>query len=159
MLWTECFRFGLFTHTNRRFWQSERYVALKIGMRKSAYTDGNDNSKHEEKLHTRIAEANPSHGGYTIVRRLHDVFTVANGDEEHSCAVYELMREPLNEFRWRLKDERIPLHLFKLYMIILLEALDYLHSECHIIHTGVFVQSDLVSVFLIFGKISRRLIS
>lgn len=49
------------------------------------------------------------------------------------------MREPLWLFRRRFGADKVTrpfLPVFKAYLRILLEGLDYLHSECHIIHTG-----------------------
>jgi serine/threonine-protein kinase SRPK3 len=51
------------------------------------------------------------------------------------------MREPLWIFRRRFGQDYVTTELlpvFKSYIRILLEGLDYLHSECHIIHTGSY---------------------
>lgn len=52
------------------------------------------------------------------------------------------MREPLWLFRRRLagEDRVTPpwMPLIKTYLQILLGGLDYLHSECHVIHTGIY---------------------
>lgn len=49
------------------------------------------------------------------------------------------MREPLWIFRRRFGADKVTrpfLPIFKAYLYILLEGLDYLHSECRVIHTG-----------------------
>lgn len=53
------------------------------------------------------------------------------------------MREPLWIFQQRLPDSKIPARLLKAYMSIFLKALDYLHSECHVIHTGMVFRKGL----------------
>ena len=47
------------------------------------------------------------------------------------------MREPLWLFQRRFKDEMIPLPIIKAYIYILLVGIDYLHTECKTVHTGV----------------------
>jgi len=140
---------------DRRMWKSERYVALKVGVRNSSFGEeeaGRERAEHELKLSTHIAETNPSHEGHSQIRKLFEVFTLRNGDEEHSCFVYEFLREPMNVFQastlrtLRSEGGKIPVILFKFYMKTLLEALDYLHSECHIIHTGMFSHNHLKSL-------------
>lgn len=46
------------------------------------------------------------------------------------------MRETLYHWQRRLPKQRLPLLLFKSYAFLTLQALDYLHTECHLIHTG-----------------------
>jgi serine/threonine protein kinase len=50
--------------------------------------------------------------------------------------VYEPMMEPLWLFIQRWEGGKLPPALSKVYLRFLLRGLDYLHSECHIIHTG-----------------------
>jgi serine/threonine-protein kinase SRPK3 len=61
------------------------------------------------------------------------------------------MREPLWLFRRRVSGEdrvtRLSMPLIKTYLQILLEGLDYLHSECHVIHTGT--SSSALKAFLL----------
>ncbi|KAI9832065.1 MAG: hypothetical protein M1826_002393 [Phylliscum demangeonii] len=73
-----------------------------------------------------LAKTNPSHKGFEV--------TGPNGI--HSCLVLEPMRESLELFRRRLKQSKFMLELLKAYLKALLQGLDYMHSECHIIHTG-----------------------
>lgn len=90
-------------------------------------------------MFTRIANANPNHRGRVILRTVIDDFEVASPNGAHLCLVFEPMREPLWLFRRRFGADRVTqpfLPLFKTYLQILLEALDFLHSECQIIHTG-----------------------
>lgn len=47
------------------------------------------------------------------------------------------MRETLSQFQQRLPRQRLGLPLFKAYIFCLLQALDYLHTDCRLIHTGM----------------------
>lgn len=121
------------TH-NRRKWQGERYVAVKVGTRKDENEEDSDES--EEALYGHIQEANPSHPGYNHVRKLFETFSIDSAHGKHPCYVYELLREPLSVFRRRWDNSKFPVDLLKGYLRIILQALDYLHTDCQIIHTG-----------------------
>ena len=47
------------------------------------------------------------------------------------------MREPFWLFQRRFKDGTIPLPIVKTYIRFLLAGLDYLHTGCRVVHTGV----------------------
>jgi hypothetical protein len=119
-------------------------VALKIAV--SGYTD-EDVAKHERDI-SRSLETNPSHNGFPFVRIMLDNFEATGPDgNKHICLVYEPMREPLWLLQQRMPNGKIPAPLLKVYLGIFLQALDYLHSECHIIHTGEFQRTfELVSL-------------
>jgi serine/threonine protein kinase len=54
----------------------------------------------------------------------------------HLCLAYKAAREPLWIYQNRFESEKFPLPMAKAYILILLAGLDYLHSECRIVHTG-----------------------
>ena len=96
-------------------------------------------ARHELDISTRIAGAKPDHRGRSILRTVINSFEVVSPNGSHLCLVFEPMREPLWLFRRRFGADKVThpfLPIFKAYLQILLEGLDYLHSECHIIHTG-----------------------
>jgi serine/threonine protein kinase len=95
-----------------------------------------DVAKHE-RIITGHLKKNPSHEGFPFVRTMLDNFEVPGPDGPHLCLVYEPMREPLWLFQRRWGG-KLPPALLKVYLRLLLRGLDYLHSECYIIHTGEF---------------------
>lgn len=113
--------------------ESPRYVAVKIG----TCTYGSiAAAEHELKLSQRIAAANPSHPGAGYIRTPIDNFQIDGSHGTHICLVYRPMRETLYDLRSRFKNQRFPPQILKLYVVHLLQGLNYLHSECHLIHTG-----------------------
>jgi serine/threonine-protein kinase SRPK3 len=85
--------------------------------------------------------ANSDHRGRAIVATAVEGFGLDSPTgATHLSLVFEPMREPLWLFRRRITGEDIvtrPLMpLIKTYLQILLEGLDYLHLERHVIHTG-----------------------
>lgn len=93
-------------------------------------------AEHELNISQHLAKTNPSHEGFLFVRTTIDNFELASLHGTHTCLVFEPMREPLWLFQKRCENCKFPLRLLKGYMEFLLKGLDYLHSECHIIHTG-----------------------
>lgn len=83
-----------------------------------------------------INHANPSHEGLSFIRTPIDEFQLEGPEGVHSCLVYEPMRETIFQLQHRLQRQRLALPLFKFFIYCLLQALDYLHTVCHLIHTG-----------------------
>lgn len=119
----------------RSRWNTKNYVALKIGVSGSR---DEVQANHERNM-TRALEANPSHPGYQFVRSMLDTFEIPGpaGRGKHICIVFEPMREPLWMFQERIPDCKLPVPLLKPYIRLMLHALDYLHTQCHIVHTGL----------------------
>lgn len=106
-------------------------MALKI-----INSDHADDAQHEKEIESHITQQNPEHRGRVILRTCLDGFEVTGPEGKHMCLVYEPMREPLWIFQRRFVDRKLPLPIAKAYIYILLVALDYLHSECKVVHTG-----------------------
>lgn len=119
---------------HRWWWNSNRYVTVKI----TATDCVDDDAAKHERIITRHLKSNPSHEGFPFVRTMLDNFEAPGPDGPHLCLVYEPMREPLWLFQQRWENGKLPPALLKVYLKFLLRGLDYLHSECHIIHTGGF---------------------
>jgi serine/threonine-protein kinase SRPK3 len=104
-------------------------VSIKIGA-----LDGN--VARELVTCEHIAGANRDHEGLAFLRIPIDDFKLLGPGGTHTCLVYEPMRETLFRFQQRTPQGRIPLPLLKLFTYCLLQALDYLHTDCRLIHTG-----------------------
>jgi serine/threonine protein kinase len=79
--------------------------------------------------------------GFAFVRAAFDDFiAISPTGAAHLCLVFEVMREPLSQFQHRLVVDSIPPQLLKVYVDFILQGLEYLHSDCQIIHTGVFLR-------------------
>lgn len=125
-----CFQRVISDKSFRWFWQSNRYITLKI-----VVSDAENGANHEAAISKHLG-TNPTHKGFRFVRGVIDHFEILGPDGKHQCLVYEPMRETMTLLQRRFKNGKIPVFLLKEYMMHLLLALDYLHSECHIIHTG-----------------------
>ncbi|KAH9216886.1 kinase-like domain-containing protein [Leptodontidium sp. 2 PMI_412] len=104
-----------------------------------------DVAQHELDVNKHLSIANPSHDGAQYIQTMVDNFEVAGSNGNHICLVFRPMRETLSMFQSRLKKKRLPLELLKLYLVCLLNGLEYLHSECHILHADVKLENILVN--------------
>ncbi|KAK9571763.1 hypothetical protein V6Z88_000140 [Aspergillus fumigatus] len=121
-------------------WQPERFVTLKIINNRSL-----DEAYRERDIEEHISRQNPSHRGRAIIRTHLDSFEVTSSEGSHLCLAYEPMREPLWILQKRFVDQRLPLPIAKAYLLILLAGLDYLHSECGVVHTDLKLDNILMT--------------
>lgn len=97
-----------------------------------------DVARHEKEIERHIAQQNLAHRGRVILRTCLNDFEVTSSEGKHTCLVYEPMREPLWIMQRRFVDRQLPLPIAKAYIYIRLVGLDYLHSECKVIHAGEY---------------------
>jgi serine/threonine-protein kinase SRPK3 len=111
--------------------EPNKYVAIKICTCTSAK---DEDTRHELDITIHISSANSTQPGRAIIGTAIEAFGLdSHTGSTHLCLVFEPMREPLWVFRRLLAGEdrvtRLSLPLIKTYLQILLEGLDYLHSE------------------------------
>ncbi|KAL2060824.1 hypothetical protein VTL71DRAFT_8876 [Oculimacula yallundae] len=118
------------------------YVTLKIT---TSNPDFCDMVLHELDINKRLTE-DTSIPGFAFVRAAIDDFTATGPTgATHLCLVFQAMREPLSHFQHRLVGDRIPPQLLKVYVDFMLQALEFLHSDCQIIHTDLKADNILMS--------------
>ena len=119
--------------SSRRCWSKEKYVAVKI----NASARQNDTAQSEHDTLRILSETNRHHEGWRFVRHFLDSFILmSSSGRDHLSLVFDPLRESLWIYQ-RLFDEGvIPSSILKIMLQMILHGLDYIHSECHIIHTG-----------------------
>ncbi|KAJ5720561.1 uncharacterized protein N7483_008495 [Penicillium malachiteum] len=111
---------------SRLKWQAENIVALKI-----INSNDSDKADYAKELESYIRQKNPKHPGHMIVR-----------------ACLDELVDPFWLFQDRFVDREIPLPLAKAYIYSILNGLDYLHSECEVVHAerfNEFLRSQFMS--------------
>ncbi|OOF96593.1 hypothetical protein ASPCADRAFT_206767 [Aspergillus carbonarius ITEM 5010] len=120
--------------TNRWAWQSNRYVTLKI----TNCGKEEQNSAYEEvEMSQQISRLRSNHEGRRYVRLVKEAFEIQGRLGNHLCLVFEPLREPLWLLGKHLGSNGVPSAVLKPFLKSLLLGLDFLHSECHIIHTDL----------------------
>jgi hypothetical protein len=71
------------------------------------------------------------------VRTLLDNFEIGTSAGCHICLVHKPLGLPLSDFQALLPSGKLPQDILKLTLIHVLLALDYLHTDGHLIHTGM----------------------
>ncbi|KAJ5415840.1 hypothetical protein N7465_004535 [Penicillium sp. CMV-2018d] len=125
-------------------WSREKYVALKINS--SAHHSRENAAQAELDILRHISEANPLHKGWGFIRRPLDSFTLKHGSARHLSIVFEPLREPLWIYRKRFIGDVVPSDVLKILLQMMLHGLDYLHSECHVIHTDLKPDNIMIKV-------------
>ena len=76
------------------------------------------------------------HPGSTAIRILLDSFKVTGPDGEHQCLVHVPLWESVKTFLARNPIGRLPTPVLAVVLRQLFLALDFMHKECRLIHTG-----------------------
>ncbi|KAI1964450.1 hypothetical protein LOZ07_000921 [Ophidiomyces ophidiicola] len=121
--------------TSRRWrWQSNKYVALKITNSK---IEDQKAAREEVQFFKHISNLYSTHAGSGLIRRFEESFEIQGPFGAHVCLVFEPMREPIWFVGKRLGCTSLPPAVAKAFVKVIVTSLDFLHSECHIIHTDL----------------------
>ncbi|GAD92996.1 protein kinase domain protein [Paecilomyces variotii No. 5] len=111
-----------------------RYVTIKIFI-KSAYL--RQQLDDELQMYNRIERGSRYHPGRSAVRSLFDSFDIDGPEVKHRCLVHPPLWESVLTFLHRNPVQRLPAPVLAFVLKRLFLALDYLHTECRIIHTDI----------------------
>lgn len=113
-------------HINRDY----GHVTLKIGTPQAL--------ENEHRVLRLLKTIKSNHAGSLLVRQMLDEFEVDNKDGVFQCIIHPPLAISVKEFRKLFPSHatRIPTGMLKLVLKHLLLALDFLHTEAKVIHTG-----------------------
>ncbi|KAE8330588.1 kinase-like protein [Aspergillus sergii] len=109
------------------------YVTLKIFIKATSMGHQLDN---ELKMYRRLDRAS-KHPGRRAIRSLLDSFHIDGPEDNHQCLVHPPLLESVWEFLHRNPIQRLPKPVLAFTLRRVFLALDYLHTECQIIHTDI----------------------
>ncbi|MCJ1478352.1 hypothetical protein MMC13_007030 [Lambiella insularis] len=129
--------------TQKWSWQANPFVALKIltndlGEKSAAST--------ELEISSCIVKTDHKSEGLRYLRTVLKSFEVTGPKSTHVGLVYAPMRESVARFQRRLANGQIPSYFLKPLMAMVLTGLDYLHSQCRIIHTDLKPDNILLGI-------------
>lgn len=93
-------------------------------------------SRRELAAYEHLNSITSSSPGATLIRKFHDAFKIPGLDGEHLCLVHEPLGMSMETFRQLMPAKQLSEELLKAVLRHLLQALDYLHSEAQMVHTG-----------------------
>lgn len=106
---------------------------LKIFIQASSMGQQVDN---ELNIYKYIEQSPAVHPGRDVIRTLLDTFYIDGPQDKHRCLVHHPLWESVLAYLRRNPVERLPSPVIAVVLHRLFLALDFLHTECHIAHTG-----------------------
>ncbi|KAL4919573.1 kinase-like domain-containing protein, partial [Aspergillus aurantiobrunneus] len=118
--------------------QKHRYIALKVYIHSSKVNRKVEVLKHLPTINTK----HPGRGG---VRSMLDAFEIDGPKGCYQCVVFEPLLTSILHFQATFGPPSLTVDFLKGLQQQLLLALDYLHSEAHVIHTDVQAKNIIIS--------------
>nr|POE87759.1 srsf protein kinase 3 [Quercus suber] len=112
--------------------RSKNFVTMKVSTSLRKFPTATD---REFKIYEHLASIKSTHPGQSLIRELWDSFELTGGAGKHRCLILQPMHMTLLEMM-KLNPRPFNLPLLKMTLTRLLLALDFLHTEAHIMHCG-----------------------
>ncbi|KFZ00370.1 hypothetical protein V500_01073 [Pseudogymnoascus sp. VKM F-4518 (FW-2643)] len=110
--------------------KEHRHVSLKVYKHQEANWE-------EFEIYERLNQGNSSHPGYGHVRTALGIFTTPRAGGDHYCLVQKPTWESFRDLLHRNPRHRFTEDLLKAGLMQVFLALDYLHTECQLVHTDI----------------------
>ncbi|EDO03637.1 hypothetical protein SS1G_06118 [Sclerotinia sclerotiorum 1980 UF-70] len=107
-----------------------KHVSLKVYIR-------DVDPQEEFQIYQRLSTGNKYHPGYRHIRTALGIFTIPREGGDHACLVQNPMWESFKYTCYRLPGGCFTEKILKGTMQRLFAALDYLHTECQLVHTDI----------------------
>lgn len=117
--------------------RGHEYVTLK------AFVSGHRQAENEEKVYHHLKSIKTNHPGVAGIRSLQDSFQLPGKRGPHECLIHDALGLTLGEIREMSDGGKVSIDLLKPFTKCLLVALDFLHTEAHVVHTGKLLQYPL----------------
>ncbi|TAQ90224.1 hypothetical protein B7494_g1498 [Chlorociboria aeruginascens] len=119
--------------------QLHSYATLKVFTREGV-------GPEEFNIYKSLSAGNASHPGRRHIRTALDIFTIPRLGGDHKCLVQKPMWDSLRDLLNRNPAHRFTKVLLRAGLSQILLALDYLHSECELVHTDIKADNILIEI-------------
>lgn len=119
--------------------RGHKYVTLKVCEQDCPAV------RRELAAYSHLNTITTSNVGGTLVRELLDSFRATGPAGEYQCLVHEPLGMSMETLRQLSPGRKLPENLLKLFLIHLLRALDFLHTDAEMIHAGIKHLSELLA--------------
>ena len=112
-----------------------KYATLKVS---TAFQDHPHVTRRELKVYEHLSNVvvHSKHPGPGLIRALYDTFEVEGPSGQHQCLVQQPMHMSIIDMMRKGGGKLFPVPLAKAFFKRIVEALDFLHSEAEVVHTG-----------------------
>jgi hypothetical protein len=107
-----------------------RYVALKV------YTRQKSQMNRELETYEHLRKLDSSHPGQAYLRGVYDTFEICSTGGYHVCLVHPPLHMTVSALQKRGLGQRYNELLLRETLLRLFRALDFLHTEADVVHTG-----------------------
>lgn len=109
-------------------------MALKISTSLRRFPEA---TGREYKVYEHLSTITSSHPGQSVIRQLYNTFELEGPSGQHQCLLQPPMHMTLLQMM-KLNPQPFSPPILKMTLKRLLTALDFLHTEAEVIHTGVY---------------------
>ncbi|KAK3934006.1 Serine/threonine-protein kinase [Diplogelasinospora grovesii] len=114
------------------------HVVLKVFIRSHSFMEEHRDKELNSYKRISSVSATSWHPGRKCMRTLLDCFNITGPHGDHQCMVHPPLWDSLTTFLMRNPDDgRLPGPLLGAVLFQLLRALDFMHTECKLIHTDL----------------------
>ena len=110
--------------------RGHKYVTLKVCEQDSPTI------RRELAAYNHLDTITTSNPGALLVRQLLDSFKATGPAGEHQCLVHEPLGMSMETLKQLSPGQKLPENLLKVFLMHLLRALDFLHTDAAMIHAG-----------------------
>lgn len=111
--------------------REDKFYTLKVTISHAPKT-----TNREADIYTHIQSLSSAHAGKRYVRELREAFEIQGPDGGHWCLVHPVLGVSVSEWLEGFEGGKVPVGVMRGLVRSLLQALDFLHEEAGVIHTG-----------------------